>query len=382
MADRFVQQVGRRPDSGPDGRRLQSLPVLARQEGRIVPGHLGRAPVASRLPPAAHGRAHAGDPGRRRHPGHGLGPGHPFRETRFCGSGTLAIEAALMARRTAPGAAARELRLHALPRVRCRSLGTRCANEARSAMLPRPCRAQSWPRTSTPRAVDAARDNARRAGVEADIGFRGLRFQRYARARWAGRGVHEPGIRPAPRRRRGPGRPVCGHRRFPQGALRGQNAPGSSRAAPPWPSAWACGPGPDCPSTTPRIPCTPAGLRPLGGPQVTPAELQHALAPVPGGRSPRLRGTGLLKMWSWRPCAAARPWVQLRHKDAHTRELAGEARALLAVLEPLGVPLVINDDVDAAPGLGSGGRASGPGGTWTRAGRGVSWGRRPSSAGP
>lgn len=40
--------------------------------------------------------------------------------------------------------------------------------------------------------------------------------------------------------------------------------------------------------------------------------------------------------------------VQLREKDASTREFLEQARALKALLKPLGIPLVINDRVDIA----------------------------------
>jgi thiamine-phosphate pyrophosphorylase len=40
--------------------------------------------------------------------------------------------------------------------------------------------------------------------------------------------------------------------------------------------------------------------------------------------------------------------VQLREKDRPTREFLAEARALKALLAPLGVPLVVNDRVDIA----------------------------------
>jgi len=40
--------------------------------------------------------------------------------------------------------------------------------------------------------------------------------------------------------------------------------------------------------------------------------------------------------------------VQLRHKGVPTADLAAEARALMAMLEPLGVPLLVNDDPYAA----------------------------------
>ena len=47
--------------------------------------------------------------------------------------------------------------------------------------------------------------------------------------------------------------------------------------------------------------------------------------------------------------------VQLREKTATTREFLEEARALQALLAPLGVPLVINDRVDIALAVGAAG---------------------------
>ena len=47
--------------------------------------------------------------------------------------------------------------------------------------------------------------------------------------------------------------------------------------------------------------------------------------------------------------------VQLRHKDADTRELLAEARALKALLDPLGVPLLVNDRADVARAAGAAG---------------------------
>ena len=47
--------------------------------------------------------------------------------------------------------------------------------------------------------------------------------------------------------------------------------------------------------------------------------------------------------------------VQLREKDCGTREFLAEARKLLAILRPLGVPLIINDRVDVALACGADG---------------------------
>jgi thiamine-phosphate pyrophosphorylase len=47
--------------------------------------------------------------------------------------------------------------------------------------------------------------------------------------------------------------------------------------------------------------------------------------------------------------------VQLRDKDARPEELLAAARGLLALLRPLGVPLVVNDDVEVAAAAGADG---------------------------
>lgn len=47
--------------------------------------------------------------------------------------------------------------------------------------------------------------------------------------------------------------------------------------------------------------------------------------------------------------------VQLREKQCSTREFIEEARALVALLQPLGVPLIINDRVDVARAVGAAG---------------------------
>lgn len=47
--------------------------------------------------------------------------------------------------------------------------------------------------------------------------------------------------------------------------------------------------------------------------------------------------------------------VQLRHKDADTRTLLEEARVLKALLDPQGVPLLVNDRADVARAVGAAG---------------------------
>lgn len=178
VADRFMQVRGRRPDSGPDEERGLCLFLywqgkkaelsldcsgapLSRRSYRLRPM---AAPMQETLA-AAVIRALDWDP-----------------DTSFvnpmCGSGTLAIEAALMAKRMAPGLlrdnfgfmhcldfdaqAWQEMRAEAEARVLPRSVGRAPAIIATDI---------------DPEAVDAARDNARRAGVEQDIEFKVCDFR-------------------------------------------------------------------------------------------------------------------------------------------------------------------------------------------------------------
>ncbi|MDQ4080561.1 MAG: class I SAM-dependent RNA methyltransferase, partial [Gemmatimonadota bacterium] len=86
----------------------------------------------------------------------------------FCGSGTIAIEAALMARRIAPGLR-RRFAFMSWPDFD-ELLWTRLHREAEDAMLPgAPAPIQGSDRDAG--AVESARANAARAGVESDIGF-------------------------------------------------------------------------------------------------------------------------------------------------------------------------------------------------------------------
>jgi 23S rRNA G2445 N2-methylase RlmL len=98
----------------------------------------------------------------------GADPGQPFLDP-LCGSGTLAVEQALAARRIAPGLG-RAFGFQRWPRYRgeWQSAWDRMKEEARAATLPRapaPIRASD----RDEEALDAARRNARAAGVEADV---------------------------------------------------------------------------------------------------------------------------------------------------------------------------------------------------------------------
>lgn len=53
--------------------------------------------------------------------------------------------------------------------------------------------------------------------------------------------------------------------------------------------------------------------------------------------------------------AGGASWVQLREKRASTRAFVEAARVLQEILDPLGVPLIINDRVDVALAVGAAG---------------------------
>jgi len=94
----------------------------------------------------------------------------PFLDP-MCGSGTLAIEHALAARGLAPGLG-RAFGFQRWPRYRghLQSAWDRMKEEARACALPR-APAPIWARDRSAEALDAARRNARAAGVEADVAF-------------------------------------------------------------------------------------------------------------------------------------------------------------------------------------------------------------------
>lgn len=97
----------------------------------------------------------------------GWSPGTPLVDP-FCGSGTLAIEGAMLARRIAPGVG-RPFALERWPGIDA-VLVARVRDEARGrqlATVPAPIIASD----RDAGAVDAARANAERAGVSADIAF-------------------------------------------------------------------------------------------------------------------------------------------------------------------------------------------------------------------
>ncbi|HVP65632.1 MAG TPA: THUMP domain-containing protein [Anaeromyxobacteraceae bacterium] len=89
----------------------------------------------------------------------------------MCGSGTLAIEQALAARKVAPGLR-RAFGFQRWPRYRgeLQSTWDRMKEEARAASLPR-APAPIWASDRSAEALEAARRNARAAGVEGDVAW-------------------------------------------------------------------------------------------------------------------------------------------------------------------------------------------------------------------
>ncbi len=168
IVDRFRERCGQRPDSGPDDRGAcvfvywnlldcavylnTSGPPLSRRGYRQIPG---RAPMQETLAAAVIlATGWRGDA--------------PFINP-MCGSGTLAIEAALLAMNRAPGMLRPGfgfMHLKGFDPAAWKAL-RRDAETAARDRLAAPIIASDI----DPRAVDAARRNARRAGVEHLIRF-------------------------------------------------------------------------------------------------------------------------------------------------------------------------------------------------------------------
>jgi len=169
VADRFAAQSGRRPDSGPDQGRgvvlflywngpkaelhldTSGIP-LPRRGYRL---HPHTAPMQETLAAAVIRAA-------------GWDPATPLVNP-MCGSGTLAIEAALMARSIAPGLLRQDFAFRHLRQfdpAAWDALRTR----ARQAILPRAA-GRIIATDHDPAALDAARANAEEAGVADSIEF-------------------------------------------------------------------------------------------------------------------------------------------------------------------------------------------------------------------
>ncbi|EMG37708.1 putative N6-adenine-specific DNA methylase [Desulfocurvibacter africanus PCS] len=169
VVDRFSQKTGSRPDSGPDEGKGVCLFLhwrdkkaelfmdttgipLPKRGYRLNPF---RAPMQETLA-ASVIRATFWDPADNF-----VNP--------MCGSGTLAIEAALMARNIAPGLLRESFAFMHLSEFDA-SAWQQMRTEAEAAILPRP-KGRIIASDIDPQAVDAARDNARQAGVEENIEF-------------------------------------------------------------------------------------------------------------------------------------------------------------------------------------------------------------------
>lgn len=169
VVDRFADKAGRRPDSGPDEGRGVCLFLYWRgKKAELFLDTTGiplprrgyrrnpfRAPMQETLA-ASVIRAVAWNPDENF-----VNP--------MCGSGTLAIEAALMARRIAPGLLRESFAFMHLAEFDVPAWQELRA-EAEAAILPRaPGRVVASDHDA--QALEAARDNARQAGVEEDIEF-------------------------------------------------------------------------------------------------------------------------------------------------------------------------------------------------------------------
>lgn len=169
VADRFAAQAGRRPDSGPDQARGVVLFLywrgpkaelyldtsgapLPRRGYRLRPHS---APMQETLAASVIRAA-------------GWDPATPFVNP-MCGSGTLAIEAALMARNLAPGLLRQDFAFRHLREFDSAAWEALRA-EARQAGLPR-AQAPIIATDHDPAALEAARANAAAAGVAEDIAF-------------------------------------------------------------------------------------------------------------------------------------------------------------------------------------------------------------------
>ncbi len=168
IVDRIRKRCGRRPDSGPRRDRLvfylfwrgaeariyldTSGPTLARRDYRLDPG---KAPLRETL--AAALVLTSGWEGK----GSFLNP--------MCGSGTLAIEAALLARNIPPGLLRREYSFQFLRDYSNREWRTLKAEARRRARPDRRLRVIAS--DIDPAMIALARDNAERAGVGETIEF-------------------------------------------------------------------------------------------------------------------------------------------------------------------------------------------------------------------
>jgi putative N6-adenine-specific DNA methylase len=172
VADRFMERFGSRPDSGPETRgvclflhwrgRLATLYLDTTGEPLPRRGYRKRPHTAPMQETLAAACVMASDwPELAAQGGHFIAP--------MCGSGTLAIEAALMAMHGAPGLLRDDFAFMRLPGYDP-ALWERLTNEAEDAETP-DFSGRIIATDHDPTAIEAARDNARNAGVGDFIEF-------------------------------------------------------------------------------------------------------------------------------------------------------------------------------------------------------------------
>ena len=163
VVDALRDALGGRPDVDTRDPDVRIVVHLVARPGRALARPLRRAPPPARLPDHHPGRPAQGDAGRvaararaRRR------TDRPFLDP-LCGSGTLAIEHALAARRIAPGLTAPSAS-SAGPATagESQSAWDRMKEEARAAALPAGAGAHPGRATGIEEALDAARRNAGR----------------------------------------------------------------------------------------------------------------------------------------------------------------------------------------------------------------------------
>ena len=173
----------------------------------------------------------------------------------LCGSGTLAIEQALRARRIAPGLD----RAFAFQRWPCyrdelQSRWDKLRAQARAAVLP-PAPAPIFASDFHPKAIDACRRNAHLAGVTGDVVIEQANVRDLQPRGERGHPLHEPALRRAAHRRGGGARGPLGG--ADPGAQAGRLLPDPRRAAGAPPRA-----GAPCSSRATRSCRRPWGARP------------------------------------------------------------------------------------------------------------------------
>jgi len=218
VADHFMDKFGQRPDSGPATKgiclflhwREDQATLYLDTTGEPLPrrGYRKRPHTAPMQETLAAACLLAGNwPQLAAQGGHCIVP--------MCGSGTLAIEAALIALNGAPGLLRENLAFMHLPGYDPKvwdELTDRAEDNENTSV-----RGRIIATDHDPAAIEAARDNARLAGVGDFIEC--LRFHGNRGAKRPGHGHIQPGIRRTARRHQGTRDRIQGHRRFLQAAL-------------------------------------------------------------------------------------------------------------------------------------------------------------------